>query len=158
MDYSTYTVEKLDAQWDTLKNTKVRYGEGETGWAKIIEGSEEEGNLIVAIANTPLEPRLRFQDIVTVGYNRQVGEVLWRAYAKKTAVEYPAPDKETAKKNYAAIFNACKAAKLSCEGYVAGTCGVCHHEDTDLAEVLSDIEGIKLRTDWDDETDADQLQ
>ncbi len=149
-----YTREQIDALFEVEKPPyiKIRYSDGETGWAIDLDDKH------AVISNTPLEPRLCLMDVVEKdppsyeGTCLTAGKVVWRYYAKKTGVRYPAPDGETAEANWLKIRVAVREAGLGCEGIVAGSCGVSHHDDTDLAAVLSegglDMSTITLRTDW----------
>jgi hypothetical protein len=147
---SNYTREQIDALFDGDPNfISMRYGDGETGWA--IDLDEEHA----VIANVPLEPGFSVKDVVKKGppthcSRPTVGEVVWRYYSKRTGVEYPAGDDQTAKEHYAMIFNACKSAKLVVEGIVPGRCVVSHHDDSDLKAIFRshglDLSRLKLRS------------
>jgi hypothetical protein len=154
-----YKVEQIDALFKGKPAfIRMRYGKGETGWAIDL------GDDRAVIANTPFEPRLCYKDVVEKDPPSDcsccptAGKVLWRYYARKTVVKYPAPDKETAKVNFNEISKACKDAGLGIEGYVEGHCGVNHHEDTDLIAIFEkagiDLMGIALGTDWQNDDSA----
>lgn len=144
-----YTREQISAICEDEDNAnfiKIRYGAGETGWAIDLG----DGHAI--IANTPLEPRLCWRDVVKLevgpGSWPLAGPVVFRYYARKTGVTYPAATEEMTKANWRKIIEACQPHDIHVEGHVAGMCAVSHHEDTDLAGILGHIEGIELCSDW----------
>ena len=152
-----YTREQIDTICEAKDPDfmKIRYGDGETGWAIKLA----DGNAI--IVNTPLEPRLCYRDVVEVigpcgDRWPRAGRVLWRYYAKKTGVIYPVGDSNAETlETYRKICDACTPHGLHVEGHTAGICGVSHHKNTDLAAILAGIEGLELRTDWQNGDDDD---
>lgn len=144
-----YSIAALRQKWDALPNKQVIFSKRETGWAKDLGAGR------VAIANTPLEPRLHCMDVVTIA-GGIVGNVVWRAYARKTWVDYPASDGRTARRNFERIVACCREHQLPVEGLTLGSCGINHHAGTDLGAVLaeSNVEGIVLRDDWKEPSDG----
>lgn len=143
MSESEYTIEQVD-QWmaEAIENgthIKLMYGPGESGWAIDIGGGR------ALITNSPLVERLNVKDVVEItvsGEGRPMaGRVVWRAYPCKTGIEYPAPDRDTAHRNYGAMYDACQRHKLVIEGFVSGMCMVSHPENVDVEAVFRQ-EGI----------------
>lgn len=128
---------------DKAKMIRIRFGEGETGWAYRLPGDR------AVIMNTPLEERLAFMDVVVCDSEdgrgrKQAGEVVWRAYACKTGVLYDPPTQE----RFGAIKEAFLKHRLIMEGWMAGRGCVDHHEGTDLAAILAEAglsEGVELQ-------------
>lgn len=139
-----YDLEQLRAMEG--RNIRIRYGKGETGWAKKLEGNR------AVVTNVPLEPDLMPYDVVILKKVSDdlpnIARVEWRAFDRKTGIKYPKPYQE----NYKKIAKALRDVGLVAEGFTGGSMGVAHGNEVDLQEVLQDA-GIKtdnlvFRDDW----------
>jgi hypothetical protein len=111
--------EVLD-RWDDLPSVRVRFAVDESGWAKVVD--EAKGWLV--LANTPLTDGLGLHDLVTVGPDNVVKEVLRPAYDYKTTIQYPWPSEEEGKKHWLRLCTVAKGMGIMVEGYMAGRAGI----------------------------------
>lgn len=115
------------------KNVRMRFGEGETGWGRLIEPGR------VLVNNIPYSDRLNIDDLVEVEYPPgqnllEIKRVLKRNFEGKTAIDYQAPHKET----YGKLHDAWHKAGMKCEGILPGLVLVAHHKGEDPVKIAAD--------------------
>jgi hypothetical protein len=125
---------------------KIRFGEGETGWAEQLPGDRYR------IDNIPLEDDLNVDDVVRCRRNEQgeleVSEVLERKYPRKVAVRYERVEQ------YRALRDKVREAGGQIEGMVGPRDGrpgfalVAHGHNFDALEAAREV-GIE-NPEWGD--------
>jgi hypothetical protein len=117
---------------DELKQVRVRFDEGETGWGREVEPGR------VLIDNIPISDRLNIDDLVEVDPKEtgflNIIRVLERAFPGKTAIRYSEPYKET----YGKLYKAWHDAGMKCEGPFEGLVIVAHQAGQDPVKVALD--------------------
>ena len=116
---------------------RLRYGEGETGWAKWL------GDGKARIANLPISGLLNIDDVVEVVEREdrlEIARVVSSVFACRTTVAYPEPFE----RNYWTLRGALEALDCKVEGMVEGLAVVAHQESVNPVAVLKKL-GLKLR-------------
>lgn len=136
-DFSDLTVARVREIDPTIEQVRVRFGRAETGWGGILAPG------YILVMNTPLEPRLHFNDVcVEAGQDDRgfvlLGNVVHRVYARKSVLRYAAPrnDEHEADRIFERLCDAFRDAMLTAEGHVTGVAMISHQNDTDIAEAL----------------------
>jgi len=123
---------------DNSKLFKLRYENGERGWAYRLPNEDNALLQRAVITNLPAADRLCFLDVVEIDRDKHgeiAGKVLWRGFACKTEVTYQGDD-AGAQAAYDAIGAACRAEGMETEGMVEGLAMVTHHEGSDVRAIL----------------------
>lgn len=135
-----FSIERLRQDWPLLPNIRVRYSEGESGWAKDVGGGR------VVIANTPIEERLHFMDVVEIDENKRCGAVVWRAYEHKVAIRYgQLASRAQPYVTWRRICEALSEVRLSAESYVEGMAQLCCN---DIEAVCAALRSASLEAEY----------
>jgi hypothetical protein len=124
-------------RWDELPAVRVRFAVDESGWAKVVD--ESKGWF--ALANSPLTEGLGLHDLVTLGHDKVVKEVLRPAYAYKTTVKYPWPSQEEGEANWRRLCAIARHKDIMVEGYLRGVAGISCDREEQAEALLAELQG-----------------
>jgi hypothetical protein len=152
IDVGSLNIEKVVALLEVAKKIKIKYTDGEIGWAYALPGD------LAIIGNVPsFAEHIGILDVVRLvpadGILR-ADEVLWYAYGSTTEVRYP---KSYSEGWYKAFSAGARSLGLRAESFLEGLAAVCHGTDLVPREVFGDLgldmSGVKFLTHvrWDRE-------
>jgi hypothetical protein len=146
LDIGNLNIEKVQALIEVSPKMKLKYVDGEAGWAYDI------GHGLAIIGNVPaFADHIGILDVVNVVEDSTgrptAGPVVWMAYGATSGVEYPKSD---AKTWYRSFRQATEALGMRAEGMIEGLAIVCHGENINLRQVLKDarvrLSGVGITT------------
>lgn len=142
IDIDALNIETVKQLNEDSPKIKLRYCQGERGWASDI------GDGLAIIDNIPaMTTRIGLLDVVRVIDDHgdpAAGEVVWRAYDGTSWVNYPYESDEQASAWYKSLREAVTKYGMFTEGCVPGIAAVEHGKDVVLRDILH-TEGVDLR-------------
>lgn len=126
---------------EEMKDVKLLFGPGETGWGTELEPANSDTGAMVRIDNVPMSDDLNIDDVVEMGVmpRNHVKRVVSRVFPKKTAIRYPKPYEE----NFDKIWKAYLAAGCKVEGFTPGLAVVAHVDQNVIA--VAAVAGVEVR-------------